>query len=441
MAQCHERLEAKKAKRAVAATAAGVAVAPPVTPSVARSGDGCSQSPARHPLVPTFPPVEEEIAPHTDSARQSQDLQSFFTAHAERLTGVPESRLAYNGRVGRNGPVTEEMLPASAPAPPPPHKELSRSQLTDITAQLGGEEMVDRKRRRGGGDASPRKKVRKKEEKEKKEEEKDGRVPFNKARFMELKGKVKEWPEALGKAAGKCSTLAEWRESPGGWRTKFSRDWPLYITPAEQVNYDLGFLEDDLFTSMQSWFSTQTTDHISFQDILDEVCHLIGYRLQTTDARHELDQACQRHSETLTVYHACFTTLWIHAQSSEEERSANSAAPYFLISRRNSFVVPSPPLTKFLLQQERSKKDKKESKPNLNGFARTPNRPLLLPSTVILHPGTVLTRPSPFPNLKAPQLKSFPMKTVAPMRNSAPSPPNYPDGADLGSNQSAALLL
>ncbi|KAI5298111.1 hypothetical protein KEM55_003798, partial [Ascosphaera atra] len=39
-----------------------------------------------------------------------------------------------------------------------------------------------------------------------------GRVPFNKARFMELKGKVKGWPEGLQEAARNCSGLAECRE-------------------------------------------------------------------------------------------------------------------------------------------------------------------------------------------------------------------------------------
>ncbi|KAI5292089.1 hypothetical protein KEM55_008091 [Ascosphaera atra] len=56
LAQCHERLEARKAKRAVAAAAA----APPVAPSVAPSDDGHSLSPAGRPPVPPFLAVEEE---------------------------------------------------------------------------------------------------------------------------------------------------------------------------------------------------------------------------------------------------------------------------------------------------------------------------------------------------------------------------------------------
>ncbi|KAI5309711.1 hypothetical protein KEM55_002586, partial [Ascosphaera atra] len=32
------------------------------------------------------------------------------------------------------------------------------------------------------------------------------------ARFMELKGRVKEWPEALREAARSYTGLAEWRE-------------------------------------------------------------------------------------------------------------------------------------------------------------------------------------------------------------------------------------
>ncbi|KAI5299226.1 hypothetical protein KEM55_002426 [Ascosphaera atra] len=53
VAQCHERLEAKKARQADAAAATNVAVAPPLAPSA---------SPADRAPAPAFLPVEEEVS-------------------------------------------------------------------------------------------------------------------------------------------------------------------------------------------------------------------------------------------------------------------------------------------------------------------------------------------------------------------------------------------
>ncbi|KAI5292016.1 hypothetical protein KEM55_008150, partial [Ascosphaera atra] len=103
--------------------------------------------------------------------------------------------------------------------------------------------------------------------------------------------------------------------------TKFTRDWPLYLTDAEKINYALGFLEDDLFSSMQCWHITNSAiESHTYESFLIEGRHLIGYKLQTTDAHRELDQAYQKKNETVTAYHARLVPLWIRANSPEKER-------------------------------------------------------------------------------------------------------------------------
>ncbi|KAI5310629.1 hypothetical protein KEM55_004410 [Ascosphaera atra] len=106
VAQCHERLEAKKAKRVAAAVTAGSAAVPPVALPVDPLVKRCSLSPAGRPPTSVLLPVEEKLS----------DFRFSCTSRAELLNGVPESRLAYKAHVGRDGPVTGRVLPVSAPA-------------------------------------------------------------------------------------------------------------------------------------------------------------------------------------------------------------------------------------------------------------------------------------------------------------------------------------
>ncbi|KAI5300847.1 hypothetical protein KEM55_004500, partial [Ascosphaera atra] len=69
-----------------------------------------------------------------------------------------------------------------------------------------------------------------------------------------------------------------------------------------------------------NWHTHNSSTGDTFTDFLTELMHLIGYRLQTTDARREIDKAYQKRHETVTAYHARLTALWIRANSSEDEK-------------------------------------------------------------------------------------------------------------------------
>lgn len=113
---------------------------------------------------------------------------------------------------------------------------------------------------------------------------------------------------------------------------RWTVNWASYLTDSEKITYALGWLDGNLFTSLEEWWTDSSIANKAFPDFLFEVQTMLGVQFQPTDARRELELTIQRKDESVSQYYARLRTLWHRAKTPEPDRLfklRSSLAPAF----------------------------------------------------------------------------------------------------------------
>jgi len=111
-------------------------------------------------------------------------------------------------------------------------------------------------------------------------------------------------------------------EDYGPWRyaidEKLGTDAPLYPTDRTKVRYALAMMKNPIFSAMQNWVAD--TGRVTFDDLMEEVEHYMGFHLQQRQAKKDLQTIKQEQGENISQYYHRIRILWQKAKTPEGDR-------------------------------------------------------------------------------------------------------------------------
>ncbi|KAI5299803.1 hypothetical protein KEM56_002954, partial [Ascosphaera pollenicola] len=75
---------------------------------------------------------------------------------------------------------------------------------------------------------------------------------------------------------------------------RFQRDWYVYLTDADKVSYAMTWLDGNLFTHIDDWWTDPNSKNKTYNGFLFEVETLLGIRFQADEAKRQLDLIFQK---------------------------------------------------------------------------------------------------------------------------------------------------
>jgi hypothetical protein len=76
-------------------------------------------------------------------------------------------------------------------------------------------------------------------------------------------------------------------------------------------------MKNPIFGDMQIWVAENR--RVSFDDLMDEVEHYVGFHLQQRQAKKDLQTISQRQGEDISEYYHRIRTLWQKAKTPEDD--------------------------------------------------------------------------------------------------------------------------
>ena len=108
----------------------------------------------------------------------------------------------------------------------------------------------------------------------------------------------------------------------GPWRysidEKLETDAPLYPTERAKVRYAIAKMKNPIHEAMQTWVAD--TRHVTFDELMDEVEHFMGFHLQGRRAKKELQIISQNQGEGIDAFYHRIRPLWQKAKTPESDR-------------------------------------------------------------------------------------------------------------------------
>jgi len=108
----------------------------------------------------------------------------------------------------------------------------------------------------------------------------------------------------------------------GPWRysidEKLETDAPLYPTERAKVRYAIAKMKNPIHEAMQTWVAD--TRHVTFDELMDEVEHFMGFHLQGRRAKKELQIISQNQGEGIDEFYHRIRPLWQKAKTPESDR-------------------------------------------------------------------------------------------------------------------------
>lgn len=101
---------------------------------------------------------------------------------------------------------------------------------------------------------------------------------------------------------------------------RWIRDWCVYLTDAEKINYSLTWLDGDLYTALDDWWTDSTIEDKTYANFLFEIETMLGVQFQSDEARRDLELCCQGKDELIRPYYGRLRALWRRAGTPETER-------------------------------------------------------------------------------------------------------------------------
>lgn len=159
----------------------------------------------------------------------------------------------------------------------------------------------------------------------------------------------------------------------GPWRyavdTKLEDDNPMYTTERSKIRYALSQMEEPIFSSMQDYVADNRS--LTFNELMDEVEHYLGFHLQQRQAKKDLQSITQKQNEGITQYYHRIRSLWQKARTPEEDR-VDQLLTTMLPSLSSSLLAKRYTSVRDLLDDARIIEDRKK---DVNHNYPRPSRP------------------------------------------------------------------
>ncbi|KAI5310484.1 hypothetical protein KEM55_006487 [Ascosphaera atra] len=101
---------------------------------------------------------------------------------------------------------------------------------------------------------------------------------------------------------------------------KFEDDSPLFPSDAYKIRYALNHLEGDTFQNMANWIRDRHNKNPKWSRFQEELESFLGVQYLASEARAQLETACQDRSEDVSSLFMRMNKLWHHASTPTEDR-------------------------------------------------------------------------------------------------------------------------